>query len=93
MTGFSGEKACFIMSDSWEKITARILKELDRGVTLMDARGAFTRRERPVVLCVTSRQEVMHVKGIVRDEDASAFMFVTEAHEALGEGFKRLTEE
>ncbi len=93
MTGFSGEKACFIMSDSWEKITARILKELNRGVTLMDARGAFTRRERPVVLCVTSRQEVMHVKGIVRDEDASAFMFVTEAHEALGEGFKRLTEE
>ncbi len=93
MTGFSGEKACFIMSDSWEKITARILKELNRGVTLMDARGAFTRRERPVVLCVTSRQEVMSVKRIVREEDANAFMFVTEAHEALGEGFKRLTEE
>ena len=93
MIGFSGNKACFIMSAGWEKITARLLKDLNRGVTHLNASGAFTRTERPVILCVVSRQEVMEVKRIVKEEDESAFIFITEAHEALGEGFKGLNEE
>ena len=31
--------------------------------------------------------------SIVKEEDESAFIFITEAHEALGEGFKGLNEE
>ena len=34
--------------------------------------------------------EIMAVKQIVQEEDLSAFMFITDAHEALGEGFGRL---
>ena len=43
-----------------------------------------------MVLCVTGRQEVARLKDIVREVDENAFMFVTEAHEALGEGFSSL---
>ena len=43
-----------------------------------------------MVLCVAARQEIMSVKRIVQEEDEKAFMFITEAHEALGEGFSRL---
>ena len=46
-----------------------------------------------MVLCVASRQEIMSVKRIVREEDESAFLFITDAHEALGEGFSRLDAE
>lgn len=90
MIGFGGNKACWIISERWEQVTARILRQMDRGATLMTARGAYSRTERPVVLCVVSRQEVPQLKSIVRDEDEAAFMFVTEAHEALGEGFSSL---
>ncbi len=62
-------------------------------MTHLKAAGAYTRTARPVILCVVSRQEVMAVKRIVKDEDESAFMFITEAHEALGEGFKGLDED
>ncbi|MBQ6646477.1 MAG: YitT family protein [Clostridia bacterium] len=93
MIGFGGNKACFVISEKWEKITARLLEELDRGVTHLKAAGAYTRTARPVILCVVSRQEVIAVKRIVKDEDESAFMFITEAHEALGEGFKGLDED
>ena len=61
-----------------------------RGVTHLDAKGAYTGRQQPVVLCVVSRQEIMAVKRIVQEEDEKAFMFISEAHEALGEGFSRL---
>ena len=90
MMGFSGNKACFIMTSRWEQITRRLMDEVGRGVTHLEARGAYTGREQPVVLCVAARQEIMSVKRIVQEEDEKAFMFITEAHEALGEGFSRL---
>jgi uncharacterized membrane-anchored protein YitT (DUF2179 family) len=93
MIGFGGNKACFIISDAWEKISRRVMGEMDRGVTLLSAKGAYTGNERPVVLCVLARHEVMTIKQIVRQVDESAFMFVTEAHEAIGEGFAGLNDE
>ena len=90
MMGFSGNKACFIMTSRWEQITQRLMDEVGRGVTHLGAKGAYTGRQQPVVLCVAARQEIMSVKRIVQEEDEKAFMFITEAHEALGEGFSRL---
>ena len=90
MVGFGGNKACFVMTDAWQKITGRILNEIERGCTLLDAKGAYSGTSRPVVMCVMSRQEMTTLKRIVQEEDEKAFMFITEAHEALGEGFSRL---
>ncbi len=90
MLGLSKNKACFIMTDKWETISRRVMDEMERGITQLQARGAYTGCERPVVLCVLSPQEVARLKSIVREEDETAFMFITEAHEALGEGFSRL---
>ncbi len=93
LDGFSSQRACFVISDKSEAVTNRIMGELERGVTLLTAKGAYSGAERPVVLCVAGRQEVPRIKEIVRQEDEKAFMFITEAHEALGEGFSKLTGE
>ncbi len=93
MMGFAGNKACFIMTPNWDKVSARLMNEVGRGVTYLEAKGAYSGRQQPVVLCVASRQEVTAVKRIIREEDEKAFVFITEAHEALGEGFSRLDEE
>lgn len=90
--GAGRNKSCFIMSAAWEKVTDRIMHEMGRGATLLRATGAYSGTDRPVVLCVVSSSEIPRVKSIVREEDASAFMFVTEAYEALGEGFGKLEE-
>ena len=93
MLGMSKNKACFIMTEKWENVTSRILKDMDRGVTQLMARGGYSGKDRPVVLCVLSPQEVARLKDIVHQEDQAAFMFITEAHEALGEGFSSLNAE
>ena len=49
--------------------------------------------ERPVIMCVISRSELSRLKRVVREEDAGAFVIVTEAFEALGEGFESLQRE
>lgn len=90
MLGLSRNKACFVITDAWEKVSQRLMVEMERGVTQLSARGAYTGVERPVVLCVLPPQEVSRLKEIVRQEDEKAFMFITDAHEALGEGFSNL---
>lgn len=90
MLGLSSNKACFVITDQWERVSGRLMEEMERGVTQLSARGAYTGTERPVVLCVLPPQEVSRLKEIVRQEDEKAFMFITEAHEALGEGFSSL---
>lgn len=93
LVGLTSNKACFIITPKWEKVTDRLLNDMNRGVTQLTARGAYSGEERPVVLCVASRQEVARLKDIIREEDENAFMFVTEAHETLGEGFSKLAKE
>ena len=90
MMGFSGNKACLIISSSWESIMQRIMKEMDRGITLLSARGGYTGEERPTIYCVISRVEIMALKRIVREEDENAFMTIMDAHEAIGDGFSGL---
>ena len=87
MIGFSGNKACFIISGKSDIIMNRILTELERGVTQLSAKGGYTGEERPTLMCVVSRMEVTAVKNVVRDEDENAFMIVVDAHEAIGDGF------
>jgi len=93
LEGLTTEKACYVITAQYEQVKNELMEEMNRGVTLLSARGAFSGDERPVLLCVISAQEVARLKAIVRRADAKAFVFITDAHEVLGEGFRRLTEE
>ena len=66
------------------------MEELGRGVTLISAKGGYRGEERPMVLCVVSAQELGRLKTIVRREDPTAFVYISDAHEVLGEGFRKL---
>ena len=90
--GFSANKACFVISSRWKEISERIMRDMDRGVTQLTARGAYTGAERPTLLCVISRSEIMSFKRILREEDENAFVIIVEAHEAIGDGFSRFSE-
>ena len=88
--GLHREKACYVISQKQEELKTALMSTLERGVTLLEAQGGYSGEPRPVVLCVISSQEVARFKALVRAIDPSAFMFITEAHEVLGEGFQPL---
>ncbi len=90
--GFSSNKACFVISERWKEISDRILHDMNRGVTHLTARGGYTGKERPTLLCVISRSEITAFKRILHEEDESAFVIIVEAHEAIGDGFSALSE-
>ena len=92
LAGFGSAKMCFVVSAQSAEIAGRIMKELDRGVTLLPAIGGYTGKETKALISVVDQKEVLAVKRIVREADARAFMFITDTHETLGEGFRSLNE-
>jgi len=83
-------REAMIITDETGKVVSAITEELGRGTTIINAKGGYTMKDRPIIFCVVSAGEVIRLKTIVRDADPDAFMVVGHANEALGEGFKPL---
>ena len=91
--GRDGAKLIFIISDAHASITKRLLEELDIGVTYISGTGAYSGKEKNVIMCVMKKQISAQVEVIVREEDPAAFMIVTSATEIFGEGYKSIYSE
>ncbi|MDF2836948.1 MAG: rane protein [Paenibacillus sp.] len=86
--GAYSAKAFSIFSDHSAAIANQITIELERGVTLMPAKGAFSGQNKEIVYCVVGRYETRRLKSIVRNIDPRAFIVIADVHDVLGEGFK-----
>jgi uncharacterized membrane-anchored protein YitT (DUF2179 family) len=83
-------RTAMVVTSEADAISARVLEELQRGITILEGTGAYTGATRPVLYCVITRSEVATLKAIVNEVDPRAFMVIGVAHEALGEGFRPL---
>ena len=84
--GWDTSRVAYIITDRWEE-TARGLLDMERGVTLLQGRGAYTGAEKQVLLVAFKQKEIVPIKRMLREIDPQAFFIVCDAHEVLGEGF------
>ena len=83
-------RTAMIVTNCPQEVANEILTNMERGVTFLTGKGAYTGTEREVLYCVVTRSEVSQLKEIVKEKDPQAFMVIGQAHEALGEGFRPL---
>lgn len=83
-------RTAIIISEKHEAIAREVMNTMERGVTVLSGKGAYTGNDRPVLYCVITRSEVNQLKQLVNEIDPQAFMVIGVSHEALGEGFRPL---
>lgn len=88
--GLNYSKVCYIISEKSGEISDAITRELSRGVTLLYGRGAFSGKDKMILLCAIKKQQILDLKRVVKRIDPDAFMIITEAREVLGYGFQYL---
>lgn len=86
--GAYAAKAATIISDHAPDIADKVMLEMDRGITLLKGKGAYTGADKEVLYCVVYRGEVVRLKNLVRTIDPRAFIVVSNVHDVLGEGFR-----
>jgi uncharacterized membrane-anchored protein YitT (DUF2179 family) len=87
--GLEEYTAITIMSAQNGIIRERIIRELERGVTVYKGYGGLTGVEQQILYCVVTRLEIGKVKTIVRAEDPSAFIVSHPLADAEGGVVKR----
>lgn len=81
-------KLIYIISDEPDKIAKRFMEELDMGVTYLEGMGAYTDKEKKIIMCVVKKRIAPKVEEVVKSIDNNAFMIVTSASEIFGQGYK-----
>ena len=84
--GWDTSRVAYIITDRWEE-TVQGLLDMNRGVTLLQGKGAYTGAEKQVLLVAFRQREIVPIKRMLREIAPKAFFIVCDAHEILGEGF------
>lgn len=86
--GMDTAKVAYIISDRAQAISDVIVRDLDRGVTVLRGEGAYSGSEKRVLMCAFKQKEIVDLKQMIFEIDKNAFIIVCNAHEVTGNGFK-----
>lgn len=86
---FNERKMAFIITKHADEIAEKIMEDLHRGVTLIPAKGGFTREERIILLTVVHNYQIKRLEDAVFAVDQSAFVIVENTFNVLGSGFSK----
>ena len=73
-----------VVSDHAQEICDAILKRMDRGVTLLSAKGGYLKEDTTVVLSVISNRELPRVERLIHEIDPESFIVVNRVSEVSG---------
>ena len=85
--GIDNSSVCYIISENSEQLVKDITDKLRRGVTILSGEGAYSHKDKQVLLCVIKRTQIADIRKIIRNIDENAFFIVSDAKNVFGKGF------
>ncbi|MBD7964783.1 YitT family protein [Fictibacillus norfolkensis] len=85
--GFDTRKAVTIISEKTDEIAKKVSDEMDRGVTIINARGHYSNEAKDILYVVINKQELFLLKKMIQRVDEKAFVVVHDVRDVFGEGF------
>ena len=86
---FDYSKVAYIVSKQHDEIARGIGTKIDRGVTYLYGQGYYSKDDTKVILTAVKKNQLAELIELVTEIDPNAFIIVQEAHQVLGNRFKR----
>lgn len=77
-----------IVTSKPQEICDFIIRDLHRSSTVVDGEGAYSHKDRKVVLTAVRRGEAVRLRQKCKEIDPHSFMFITNTSEIIGKGFR-----
>jgi uncharacterized membrane-anchored protein YitT (DUF2179 family) len=84
LTGFNQRLSTMIISDKYKEITEEIFRQVKRGATFLQAKGAYTGSPKEVIFTITTLTELPKLKNVIFSIDPKAFVVVNSTLEVIG---------
>ncbi|MBE6229158.1 MAG: YitT family protein [Bacteroidales bacterium] len=88
--GAAVHKTLMIVSQETEKVRDLIINDINRGATIIEARGGYKGDSRQIIYTILTRREMMILRHHLKTIDPQAFVNIIDSKEILGRGFKAL---
>ena len=82
--GVSNNKSFYIITDKEEEVCEFIIQKLHHTVTIINAKGGYSNKNKKLLLCIIPTKEYFLVKEVVLEIDKNAFFLITDSYEAVG---------
>lgn len=79
-----------IISEHYEEIADAVNRHMDRGVTVLNGSGWYSKEERRVLLILAKKREKQRIMQLIRYKDPNAFLSVSNVEGVFGEGFDKI---
>ena len=90
LVGLEKSKLCIIITDKGAEVSATLLTNSPRGVTMLDGTGMYTMKGHNVVLTCVKNRQLTQLKQLVKSVDENAFIIINDSVEVRGKGFQNL---
>ncbi|MGB9819737.1 MAG: YitT family protein [Pseudothermotoga sp.] len=90
MKGIETSTQVIVISEKDQQIADFVLNQLKRGATYLNGYGAYTKKQRKILLIVLRRRELGELISFIRKTDKNSFIIVNEARYTFGEGFQNI---
>ena len=82
-------RTVYVITNKAEEIKELIYTKMNRGVTLTNVTGGYTKEERTMIICTMDKNEAYRITSEISECDPDSFTFVTSCKEVRGEYNKR----
>ncbi|MBR7168358.1 MAG: YitT family protein [Bacteroidales bacterium] len=90
INGIRASVQLLIFSDKWEDIAESISNELQRGVTVLDGMGWYTKKPKKVLVVVAKRTQITQIERLIKNIDNNAFISQSAVSAVYGQGFDKI---
>ena len=87
--GLNESYVVMIVTDEHEAISQALMKQMNRGVTLLHGEGGYTGNAKKILYTTMTRLEVGEMKELVKDIDENAFITLSVANDIVGGRFRK----
>lgn len=77
-----------IICENPKPINDYILNNLHRSSTICDAKGAFSDKNKKIILTVMNRSQAVMLRQFIKATEPTAFILITNTSEIIGRGFR-----
>ncbi len=86
---FNQRKVVYVISDMAEQIATVVINELKLGATFIQAKGAYSGKEKKILMAITNNIQLKRLEEAVFTFDEHALFIVENSYDVIGSTFRR----
>lgn len=86
---FNQRKIVYVISDFSEDIARTIMKEMKIGATFIKGRGAYSGKDKEILMAITNNIQLKRMEEKVFTIDSDALFIVENSYDVIGSSFKK----